>query len=197
MSNKIYLGRNCCWFINVPEVGTGQTLLELGACDYPFQKKKNRNRKLKHRHKRQRRQMLTEADSEWALCQSDLLSLHSLGMHSWWTLVTLLLPLCLQGGQAVQRAATFICHLFHFWGGRYFHIRFIFAAVGMFSSSQWHTVICLCPEEVRTRFVTGFPGGEGMQTCWELLMAWEKEGESLHLGKVKALEIQTGVDESA
>lgn len=84
------------------------------------------------------------------------------GMHGWCTLVMLLLPLHLQGGQGVQRAATLDCHLFDFWGGRYFHIRFIFAAVGMFSFPQWHTVIRLSPEEVRTRFATGFLGGRGM-----------------------------------
>lgn len=69
MSNKIYPGRNYCWFICVAEIAAGQTLLELGARDYPFQGMKNRNGKLKHRHERQRSQALTKADWERALCQ--------------------------------------------------------------------------------------------------------------------------------
>lgn len=46
-------------------------MLELGACDYPFQEMKNRNGQLKHRHERQRRRALTKPGSERALGQPD------------------------------------------------------------------------------------------------------------------------------
>lgn len=51
--------------------------------------------------------------------------------------------------RCMHRGTTLHCRVFSSKGEGIWHIRFIFAAVGTFS------VICLCPEEVRTRFAPG------------------------------------------
>lgn len=120
--------RNRRW-VNI--AGTGNTWLS-----FPGEEE----HKEKTQSMRQRRQVVTKADLEPALQKPNLFPLHTLGTHRWCTLVMLLLVLHLhlQGGQGGQRAPTISCHVFNYWGGRYLHIRSVFACVGMFSPVTHH-----------------------------------------------------------
>lgn len=155
MTNKIYLGRNCCWFIHVPETGSAQAMLELRVCvcvclSFPGDEEQKQEPQTDIRGTRGRH-------FQWHIGRDPCASFPS-SSHPMWVLVTLLLVLLLQGRQGVHRAATLHCHLFHFQGRRFFSHQGYFCIWIFFP--KWHAVICSCPG-VRTRFATGFPGIEG------------------------------------